>query len=118
MWKFLVTIHGLCDAPGPWYLKVKELLEKADARKSKFDDTIFSWYHNDKLEGILICRIDDFVSQSKRPWYLKVKELLGKAEARKSKFDDAIFSWYHNDKLEGTLICHIDDFNFILSRKS
>ena len=59
LWKLLVTVYGLCDAPRAWYLKVKEVLEKAGARKSKFDDAIFYWYHNDKLEGILSCQ--DFV---------------------------------------------------------
>ena len=61
LWKLLVTVYGLCDAPRAWYLKVKEVLEKAGARKSKFDDAIFYWYHNDKLEGILSCKVDDFV---------------------------------------------------------
>ena len=56
-----MTVYGLCDAPRAWYLKGKEVLEKAGARKSKFDDAIFYWYCNDKLEGILSCHVDDFV---------------------------------------------------------
>ena len=46
-----MTVYRLCDAPRAWYLKVKKGMEKAEARKSKFDDAIFYWYHNDKLEG-------------------------------------------------------------------
>ena len=56
-----MSVYGLCDAPRAWYLKVKEVLEKAGAGKSKFDDVPFCWHHNDKLEGILSCHVDDFV---------------------------------------------------------
>ena len=37
LWKLLVTLYGLCDAPRAWYLKVKEVLEKIGARNSEFD---------------------------------------------------------------------------------
>ena len=47
--KLLVKVHGLCDVLRVWYLKVKDVLEKAGARKSKFDDAIFYWYSNNKL---------------------------------------------------------------------
>ena len=52
LWKLLVTVYSLCDAPRAWYLKVKEVLEKAVGRKSKSDDAIFYWYHNDKLDQL------------------------------------------------------------------
>ena len=45
----LLKVHGLCDVLRAWYLKVKDVLEKAGARKSKFDDAIFYWYSNNKL---------------------------------------------------------------------
>ena len=41
LWKLLVTVYSLRDAPRAWYFKVKEVLEKAGARKSKLDDSIF-----------------------------------------------------------------------------
>ena len=53
--------YELCDAPREWYLKFKEVLEDADAQKSKFDYAIFDWHNNGKLEGILSCHVDDFV---------------------------------------------------------
>ena len=44
LWKLLVTVYSLCDAQRAWYFKEKEVLEKAGAGKSKFDDAIFYWY--------------------------------------------------------------------------
>ena len=78
LWKLLVTVYGLCDAPRAWYLKVKEVLEKAGARKSKFDDAIFYWYHNDKLEGILSCNADDFVWGGTNNFIKKVINVLNR----------------------------------------
>ena len=60
LWKLLVTVYRLSKAPRARYLKVKEVLEKAGARTSKFYDGMFYWYHNDKLEGILSLHVDDF----------------------------------------------------------
>ena len=54
-------MYGLCDAPRAWYLGVKEVLEGAVEKKSKFDDAMFYWHNNGKLEGILSCHDDDFV---------------------------------------------------------
>ena len=31
LWKFKITVHGLCDAPRVWYVSVKEVLLKAGA---------------------------------------------------------------------------------------
>ena len=71
-----MTVYGLCDAPRAWYLKVKEVHEKAGARKSKFYDAIIYWYHNDKLEGILSCHVDDFVLGDTNNFIKKVIHLL------------------------------------------
>ena len=61
LWKLLITVYGLCDAP--WasrYLRIKEVLEKSVMLKSKFDDAIFYWLSNGKLEGLLCCYVDNF----------------------------------------------------------
>ena len=28
--KLLITVYGLCDAPRPWYLRIKEVFKKSD----------------------------------------------------------------------------------------
>ena len=76
LWKLLVTVYGLYDAPRAWYHKVKEVLEKVRGRKSKFDDAIFYWYHNDKLEGILSFHVDDFIWVGTNHFIKKVINIL------------------------------------------
>ena len=75
LWKLLVTVYGLCDAPRAWYLKVKEVLEKAGARKSKLDDAVFH-SGNNKLEGILSCHVNDFVWGGTNNFMKKVINIL------------------------------------------
>ena len=61
LWKLLITVYGLCDAPrASQYLRIKEVLEKSGMLKSKFDDAIFYWFSNWKLEGLLYRHVDDF----------------------------------------------------------
>ena len=60
LWKLLRTVYGLCDAPRAWYLSVKEVLERCDLKKSKFDDAIFYWMKDGKLKGLICCHVDDF----------------------------------------------------------
>ena len=59
-WKLQTTVYGLCDAPRVWYLSVKEVLKKSGAIKSKFDDSLFYWHKDDKLQGLICCHVDDF----------------------------------------------------------
>ena len=33
---------------------------KTGVKKSKFDDFVFYWHNNNKLEGLICCRVDDF----------------------------------------------------------
>ena len=58
LWKLLITVYGHCVAPRAWYLSIKEVLEKSGMLKSKFDNSIFYWLSNKKLEGVLRCLID------------------------------------------------------------
>ena len=60
LWNLLKTVYGLCDEPRTWYLRVKEVLLESGTIKSKFDDSLFYWLKNDKLEGVICCHVDDF----------------------------------------------------------
>ena len=60
LWKLNITAYGLFDAPRVWYISVKNVLMKTDVKKSKFDDSFFYWYNNNKLEGLICCHVDDF----------------------------------------------------------
>ena len=53
LWKLLITVYRLCDDPRICYLRMKEALEMSGMLKSKFDDAIFYWLSNVKLEGVI-----------------------------------------------------------------
>ena len=60
LWKLKTTVYGLCDTPRVWHIIVKEVLLKAEAEKSNFDDSIFFWHRNGKVQGLICCHVDDF----------------------------------------------------------
>ena len=61
LWKLRKTVYGLNDASRSWYLSLCEFLSEQNVKCSKFDPSIFMWYQNDKLEGILCVHVDDFL---------------------------------------------------------
>ena len=60
LWKLNITAYGLCHATHAWYISVNDVLMKTGVKKCKFDDFIFYWYNNNKLEGLIFCHVDDF----------------------------------------------------------
>ena len=41
-------------------MSVKKVLENSGAIKSKFDDFLFYWHKDDKLQRLICCHVDDF----------------------------------------------------------
>ena len=60
LWKLNITAYGPCHATRAWYIIVNDVLMKTGVKKCKFDDFIFYWYNNNKLEGLIFCHVDDF----------------------------------------------------------
>ena len=74
LWKLNITAYGLCDAPNAWYISVKYVLMKTGVKKSKFDDSIFYWYNNNKLKGLICCHVSDFVQGGTKHVINRLKE--------------------------------------------
>ena len=60
LWTLNITVYGLGDTRRAWYLCIKDELLKIGGMKSKFDNAIFYWHLNDKLQGVLSLHVDDF----------------------------------------------------------
>ena len=76
LWKLKTTVYGLCDAPRVWYLSVKGILLKACAVKSKFDDSVFYWEKDEKLDGLIPCHVDDFLGGGTKSFEISVINIL------------------------------------------
>lgn len=59
LWKLKTIVYGLCDTPWEWYLSVKGVPSKTSAVKIKFDDSVFYWQKDRKLEELISCHVDD-----------------------------------------------------------
>ena len=42
-----------------WFLTLKEELLKLNVKQSSYDQGLFYWYNADRLEGIMVCFVDD-----------------------------------------------------------
>ena len=58
LWKSNMTVYDPCHAPLAWYISVKKC--KTSVKKSKFDDSIFYKYNNNKLERLICRHVHDF----------------------------------------------------------
>ena len=55
------AVYGLGDASRVWYFTVKECLLNLDCSQVKSDPAIFYWYTQNKLHGIFVMHVDDFL---------------------------------------------------------
>ena len=61
LWKLHKTVYGLCDAARVWYLRVKQELKKLNVNVSTYDNGLFSYFFNGKVEGMICVHVDDFL---------------------------------------------------------
>jgi transposase InsO family protein len=61
IWKLKKCVYGLNDASRNWYFSVREELLKNECVQSSIDPALFYWYHEDKLAGLFIMHVDDFL---------------------------------------------------------
>ena len=61
LWQLNKCVYGLCDAARAWYLRVKKRLVSLSVRMCSLDNSLFRWYNNGKLEGVICIHVDDFL---------------------------------------------------------
>ena len=90
LWKMNIIAYGLCDIPHAWYISVKDVPMKTGLKKSKFDDSIFCWYNNNKLERLIICcHVNDFFRRGiKHSAESVINKLIEKFLTRSEEFEN------------------------------
>ena len=61
IWKLKKAVYGLCDAARAWYLRVKRKLLSLSVKMCSLDNSLFRWYNNGVLEGLMCIHVDDFL---------------------------------------------------------
>ena len=61
LWLLNKAVYGLSDASRVWYFSIKKCLMKAGCIQVKTDPAMFYWYNQNKLEGIFVTHVDDFL---------------------------------------------------------
>lgn len=68
LWKLKPSVNRLSDPPRAWYDKVRSEMKRFGATITKFDKTVFMWHENEKLVGLLVCHVDDFLFAGTEIW--------------------------------------------------
>ena len=61
IWLLNKCVYGLGDASRYWYLKVRDVLTNLGATPSNLDQGLFTFYKNQKLNGIIVLFVDDII---------------------------------------------------------
>ena len=61
VWKFLVTVYGLCDAQRAWYDTVEEFFSSIRGRRMLRGAAVFVWMEGQRLRGFISTHVDDFL---------------------------------------------------------
>ena len=61
VWKLKKCVYGLVDASRNWFLSVKKELGRLKCEQSKLDPALFYWHKDNKLEGLFLMHVDDFL---------------------------------------------------------
>ena len=92
LWKLKKTVYGLCDAARAWYTRVKKELTELGAKRCSLDASLFMWYRDGKLEGIISIYVDDFLYAGSKEFTrciiekLKNKFLIGSSASQTFKY--------------------------------
>ena len=61
LWKLKKCVYGLKDASRVWYFTVRSELLKLGCIQLLVDPTMFFWYRNNKMCGLFLMHVDDFI---------------------------------------------------------
>ena len=61
IWKLRKCVYGLNDAARVWYFTVKNVLIELGCIQLKVDPAMFYWFQNEKLSGLFLIHVDDFI---------------------------------------------------------
>ena len=61
LWKLNKCIYGLKDASRVWYFTVRSTLLQLGCIQLQVDPAMFYWFHNNKLCGLFLIHVDDFI---------------------------------------------------------
>ena len=86
LWKLNKCVYGLADALRCWYLRLKEELLKLNVTVSKYDPGLFYYTKDNKLQGLVVCFIDDILWRGTAGFKADVIDRLGQTFNIGSKF--------------------------------
>ena len=89
LWKLNKCVYGSADALRWWDLRLKEELLKLNVTVSKYNPGIFYYTKDKKLQGLMVCFVDDILWGSTDEFKADLIDRLGQIFTIGSKFSQA-----------------------------
>ena len=64
LWKLNQAVYGLTDAARQWFDSVKDAFLSLKCSQSKYEPALFFRYDSNKLQGMTVIHVDDFIHAS------------------------------------------------------
>ena len=61
LWRLFKPMYGLEDSSRQWYFTLRDTLLELKCKMSKLDKYVFSFYRDNKLQGLLVTHVDDII---------------------------------------------------------
>ena len=61
LWRLCKPTYGLEDSSRQWYLTLRETLIQLKCKMSRLDKSMFYYYLDNKLQGLLVTHVDDII---------------------------------------------------------
>lgn len=114
LWKLNKCVYGLGDASIVWYYSVKAVLLKLGCVQLKTDPAMFYWYRMDKLAGMFLIHVDDFLWSGLEEFSVQVIEKV-RGIFKVGKEACETFRYLGLDIKQGTSFITLDQKSYIKS---
>ena len=92
IWQLEKPVYGLIDSARNWYASISQFLISVGCQVSLYDKALFSFHHNNKLCGLTLLHVDDFIFSGNQKFLdTVIKPLKKKYEI--SKHESQIFKY-------------------------
>lgn len=77
VWRVKASLYGLRQAPREWHLTLTKDLKSFGMNQSTADPVLFTYHADDRLKGVVVVHVDDFLVTGEKEFIALIDEKLG-----------------------------------------
>jgi hypothetical protein len=112
LWRLKKCMYGLNDAPRKWYLNVSEHLKRFGCVQTKLDPSVFVYKQGNKLLGLVLLHVDDFLHIGNAEFYSQVMDKI-RSTFSAGKIERNVFRYVGLDINQQRMGIHLSQSQYI-----